>query len=204
MKQALGVMLLALRPVAWAAKQIGSLQQVSGNRLILGVGTGNPAHGDRAWRAAGVSFTDRGARTDEALRLLPSLVGGEPTTLGDDLSVTLSPGAPMPPVMIAGNGRRALRRAADFGDSWAAMAITPAEVTEGLAKLTGLAAERNRPRPGVTVVGPPLDTTDPSRAADQLAAYADAGTDRVVLAPTGPDWRRDYEFAAAVRAAIRA
>src|SRR5689334_25009542 len=47
------VMLLALRPVAWAAKQINTLQLVSNNRLVLGVGTGNPAHGDIGWRAAG-------------------------------------------------------------------------------------------------------------------------------------------------------
>ncbi|MGY4099323.1 LLM class flavin-dependent oxidoreductase [Nocardia sp. R16R-3T] len=39
------VMLLALRPVAWAAKQISTLQYVSENRLLLGIGTGNPAHG---------------------------------------------------------------------------------------------------------------------------------------------------------------
>ena len=45
------VMLLALRPVAWAAKQVSTLQLVSGNRLVLGVGTGNPAHGDIGWRA---------------------------------------------------------------------------------------------------------------------------------------------------------
>lgn len=31
-----GVMLLALRPVAWAAKQISTLQYVSGNRIMLG------------------------------------------------------------------------------------------------------------------------------------------------------------------------
>ncbi|MGF7236399.1 MAG: LLM class flavin-dependent oxidoreductase, partial [Frankia sp.] len=53
------VMLLALRPVAWAAKQVTTLQYVSGNRLVLGVGTGNPAHGDIGWRAAGMSYRDR-------------------------------------------------------------------------------------------------------------------------------------------------
>src|SRR5439155_9537483 len=65
------VMLLALRPVAWAAKQISTLQLVSNNRLVLGVGTGNPAHGDAGWRAAGVEYTERGRLTDEALAVLP-------------------------------------------------------------------------------------------------------------------------------------
>jgi len=43
---------------------------------------------------------------------------------------------------------------------------------------------------------------DPVRAADDLAAYERAGAERVILAPTGPDWRRDYEHAAALRAAL--
>ena len=56
-----------------------------------------------------------------------------------------------------------------------------------------------RPGTGVrcralTVVGPVLDA-DPGKAAAQLAAYAEAGAERVILIPSG-DWRRDYERAA--------
>jgi alkanesulfonate monooxygenase SsuD/methylene tetrahydromethanopterin reductase-like flavin-dependent oxidoreductase (luciferase family) len=141
-----GVMLLALRPAAWAAKQISSLQYVSGNRIALGVGTGNPVHGDIGWRAAGRSFADRGRRTDESLRVLPALVTGEPAVLEDGLEVTLSPGSAMPPV------------------------------------------------PRATVVGPALDA-DPGKAAAQLAAYAEAGTERVILSSSGDAWQRDYERA---------
>lgn len=196
-----GVMLVALRPVAWAAKQVASLQYVSGNRLVLGVGTGNPAHGDTAWRAADVPFRERGRRTDEALRLLPGLVTGAPTALGDDLEVTLAPAAPMPPVLIAGNGEKALRRAARYGDGWVAIGISPAEATAATDRLAGLAQEYGRPRPALTVVGPALDP-DTSRAAAQLADYAAAGTERVILTPTGADWQRDYDHAAGLRAAI--
>ena len=71
-----GVMLLALRPVAWAAKQISTLQYVSGERVLLGVGTGNPAHGDTGWRAAGRQLRRPGRRTDDALAVLPDLVAG--------------------------------------------------------------------------------------------------------------------------------
>lgn len=188
-----GVMLLALRPVAWAAKQIASLQQVSGNRLVLGVGTGNPAHGDIAWRAAGMSFEDRGRRTDQALGLLPGLVAGEPTDLGDGVTATLTPGAPMPPVLIAGNGNRALRRAAAYGDGWVAIGISPAEVTGHLKTLGELASARERPRPGITVMAPDVE---------QISAYAEAGAERLILAPTGPDSRKDYEFAASVRQSL--
>lgn len=85
------VMLLALRPVAWAAKQINTLQLVSNNRLVLGVGTGNPAHGDIGWRAAGVDYSQRGRLTDEALAVLRDLIAGNPATVAQDLEVTLSP-----------------------------------------------------------------------------------------------------------------
>ena len=152
-----------------------------------------------------------GRRTDEALRRLPGLVGGKPTDLGDGLEVTLSPPAPMPPVMIVGNGARAPRRAADRrgprrarGRGRLRRQLGRHGDLPGRAGHTGRAGGRTGPpRPGATVVGPPIDT-DPAQAAEQLAAYAAAGPDRVVPAPTGPDWRRDHEFAAAVRPAVRA
>jgi alkanesulfonate monooxygenase SsuD/methylene tetrahydromethanopterin reductase-like flavin-dependent oxidoreductase (luciferase family) len=196
-----GVMLLALRPVAWAAKQIATLQLVSGNRIALGVGTGNPAHGDIGWRAAGVTFAGRGRRTDEALRVLPALVTGQLAVLGDGLEVTLAPGAPMPPVLVAGNGDQALRRAAAYGDGWLSVALPPGEVASNLAVLSDLAAQHGRPVPRATVVGPVLGT-DLGEAATQLAAYEAAGTERVILAPSRAGWQRDYEFAGELRAAL--
>jgi alkanesulfonate monooxygenase SsuD/methylene tetrahydromethanopterin reductase-like flavin-dependent oxidoreductase (luciferase family) len=193
-----GVLLLSLRPAAWAAKQISTLQLVSGNRLALGIGTGNPAHGDVAWRAAGMSYEDRGRRTDEALRVLPGLVTGRATVLGDGTEVTLAPGSAMPPVLVAGNGKKALLRAATYGDGWVSIGNSPEAVAADLATLGELADQQGRPTPKATVVGPGLDA-DPKQAAAQLSAYAEAGTERVILAPTGPDWQRDYEFAAKVR-----
>ena len=196
-----GVMLLALRPVAWAAKQISTLQYVSGNRIVLGVGTGNPAHGDIGWRAAGVSYQDRGRRTDEALRVLPALVTGRAAALGDGLEVTLAPGSAMPPVLVAGNGDRALRRAAAYGDGWLCVGLSPDDVAARLAVLDGLAAQHGRPVPRASVVGPALDA-DPGKAAGQVAAYAAAGTERVILAPSGVGWQHDYEFAGKLLAAL--
>ncbi|HEX2808244.1 MAG TPA: LLM class flavin-dependent oxidoreductase [Kineosporiaceae bacterium] len=193
-----GVMLLALRPVAWAAKQISTLQHLSGDRLVLGIGTGNPAHGDIGWRAAGLSYGDRGHRTDEALRVLPALVTGRTGVLDDGLQVRLAPGSSMPPVLIAGNGEKARRRAAAFGDGWICIGLSPHDVATGVEELARLAADHARPAPRATVVGPILDA-DPGRAAAQLSAYAAAGTERIIVTPTGPDWRTRYETAAEIR-----
>ena len=86
-----GVMVLALRHPAWAAKQLASLQQLSGNRVILGVGLGGAVHGTAAWDAVGVPFQERGARTDAALGILRGLISGEPTELRDGSNLTLAP-----------------------------------------------------------------------------------------------------------------
>jgi alkanesulfonate monooxygenase SsuD/methylene tetrahydromethanopterin reductase-like flavin-dependent oxidoreductase (luciferase family) len=184
------VMLLALRPVAWAAKQINTLQLISNNRLVLGVGTGNPAHGDIGWRAAGVDFADRGRLTDEALAVLRDLIAGKPATVGE-VEVTLSPGSPVPPIFVAGNGPRAHRRAAKYADGWATIAATPDEVRENLDRINELADSKQLK---ATVVAPQLN----GNPAEQLAAYEAAGVERIILPPTG-DWRRDYDQAAELR-----
>jgi alkanesulfonate monooxygenase SsuD/methylene tetrahydromethanopterin reductase-like flavin-dependent oxidoreductase (luciferase family) len=180
------VMLLALRPVAWAAKQISTLQVVSGNRLVLGVGTGNPAHGDAGWRAAGVEFSERGRLTDEALAVLPDLIAGKPVG-----GVQISPGSVVPPIFVAGGGVRAQRRAAKYADGWATIALSPDEVRTNLEQINELADGKQLK---ATVVAPQLDG-DPL---GQLAAYEEAGVERVILPPTG-DWRHDYDRAAELR-----
>jgi alkanesulfonate monooxygenase SsuD/methylene tetrahydromethanopterin reductase-like flavin-dependent oxidoreductase (luciferase family) len=131
--------------------------------------------------------------------VLPDLVTGKQAVLDDGLEVAIAPGAVMPPVMVAGNARVALRRAARYGDGWASIGLSPEKVAEGLAEIGRLAAEHDRPPVRATIVGPEVDA-DPRRTAEMLSAYEAAGVERVILAPTGTDWRRDYEFAAQVRA----
>ena len=58
-----------------------------------------------------------------------------------------------------------------------------------MSALGELAAGYGRPMPRLTVVGQVLDA-DPGQAAAQLAAYAEAGTERVILIPSG-DWPRE-------------
>ncbi|HZX07551.1 LLM class flavin-dependent oxidoreductase, partial [Kribbella sp.] len=176
------VMLLALRPVAWAAKQISTLQYVSNNRVVLGVGTGNPAHGSAGWEAAGVEYADRGRLTDEALAVLRDLIAG----------AEISPSAQVPPIFVAGSGVRAHRRAAKYADGWATIALPPDEVRANLDRINDLADGKQLK---ATVVAPQLTGDDPL---EQLAAYEAAGTERVILPPTG-DWRHDYDQAAGLR-----
>src|ERR1700761_3551980 len=92
------VLLLGMRPLAWAAKQVATLQALSGNRLKLGVGIGGEFPSEYA--AAEVPIKERGRRLDRALALLPGLLAGEPLPQGwggaDERLPALEPTAPVP------------------------------------------------------------------------------------------------------------
>lgn len=215
-----GVLILALRPVAWAAKQIATLQHLSGDRVLLGVGTGGVVHGDAAWRAVGVPFTERGPRTYAALDMLPDLVAGRPTPVGGE-KITLAPGSTMPPVLIGG-GLPAARRAVRRGYGWYPAFLPPAHLAEAVHELTEHAGRK----PDVTAqvamalgdlppeeveaqvrrltdYGMPEEYARQSmlvggreQAAEHLAALFAAGADRVVGLPFGGNNHHQAELLA--------
>ncbi|SDJ06414.1 LLM class flavin-dependent oxidoreductase [Nonomuraea jiangxiensis] len=142
-----------IRPLVWAAKQVATLQYVSGGRLVLGVGSGG---GPSQWAAAGVPYERRGPRTDTALELLPELLSGAETRLPDEPGrpvVTLAPAAAMPPVWVGNASQVAIRRAARLGDGWFPSLIPPRELAEGRARLVALAGRYGRPVPVIAIGG---------------------------------------------------
>jgi alkanesulfonate monooxygenase SsuD/methylene tetrahydromethanopterin reductase-like flavin-dependent oxidoreductase (luciferase family) len=143
-----GVMILPLRPAVWAAKQVASLQLVSGGRAILGVGAGGDRH-DLSWAAAGVPRRQRGRRTDAALAVLPDLIAGNEVVV-DGEPVRLAPGVPVPPIVVGGMADAALRRAATYGDSWYTLPLPPDRLAAPAERLAEIAAEVGRPVPAIT------------------------------------------------------
>jgi alkanesulfonate monooxygenase SsuD/methylene tetrahydromethanopterin reductase-like flavin-dependent oxidoreductase (luciferase family) len=145
---AFGVMILPLRPVLWAAKQVASLQHVSGGRVLFGVGVGGDRH-DLSWAAAGVRRAERGRRTDAALAVLPDLIAGRPVVL-DGTSVELSPGTAVPPILVGGMADAALVRAATHADSWFALPVPPAQIVPAAERLAAAATQIGRAVPTIT------------------------------------------------------
>ena len=139
----------SLRPLAWAAKQIASLQHIAGSgRLRLGVGLGGGS--EQEYHAAGFCREHRAQRTDEFLRLLPGLLGGQPTPVPDtpgSPAISLRPAMPVPPLWIGGTSTAAVRRAVRFGDGWLSGFQTPREFAASAARLGELSDEAGRTRP---------------------------------------------------------
>jgi alkanesulfonate monooxygenase SsuD/methylene tetrahydromethanopterin reductase-like flavin-dependent oxidoreductase (luciferase family) len=169
-----GVMVLALRHPAWAAKQIATLQRLSGDRVILGVGSGGAAHGSAAFEAVGVPFGERGRRTDAALAVLPQLISGKPTRLPSGASIALEPGAAVPPVWVGGGSAAALRRSVDHGSAWFPSQVPAGWVHKRARRMVELASQRGRPSPGIAVGGSVLLGSPASSPA--LAAHVAALT----------------------------
>jgi alkanesulfonate monooxygenase SsuD/methylene tetrahydromethanopterin reductase-like flavin-dependent oxidoreductase (luciferase family) len=143
-----GVMILPLRPEAWAAKQVASLQQVSGGRVLFGVGVGGDRH-DLSWAAAGVPKTERGRRTDAALAVVPDLIAGRPARVGDR-TVELSPGVPVPPILVGGMSDAAVERTVRGAHGWFALPLPVDQLRPFVERLRDRAEEVGRPAPAIT------------------------------------------------------
>lgn len=149
------VMLLGLRQPAWTAKQLVTLDALSGGRLVLGAGVGGEFPDEFA--AAGVPVSERGARLDETLAVLPDLLTGRPVDHdGATLKLripALEPAMPAPPrIFIGGRSDAAIARAARFGDAWLPMWVSPETLAERAGRLAELAADQERPRPELALL----------------------------------------------------
>jgi probable F420-dependent oxidoreductase len=134
------VVKLPVRSPVLVAKQATSTAVLTGNRLVLGVGT-SPWRED--YEVLGVPWADRGRRMDEELAIIRGLsAGGYFEYHGQIFDLAPIKIAPVPtqpiPILIGGHGDAALRRAARVGDGWLHGGGDPADLPGLLARLAGL------------------------------------------------------------------
>ncbi|MGB8387724.1 TIGR03619 family F420-dependent LLM class oxidoreductase [Mycobacterium sp.] len=156
-------------------KRYGTLDHVSGGRVILGVGVGSLKE---EFDLLGAPFEDRGARGDDALRALrAALASNEPAYDGEFYSfggLTVDPCALQPhmPIWIGGCTKRSLRRAITLADGWCPFNVSIATAAEWLRA-------HDLP-PGFDVVLPADQPLDPMQAPEAtketLQTLAAAGT----------------------------
>lgn len=134
-----GVLLPALREPAVMAKQIATLDYLSGGRFVLGVGVGGEV--EQEWNAMEVPRDTRGARTDEYLELMRKLWSPDKVDhQGHFRKLSGVYGTPVPaqpggpPIWVGGRGEASLRRAAKY-QGWFPYAMSPRRVREGVESL---------------------------------------------------------------------
>jgi probable F420-dependent oxidoreductase len=131
------VLKLPVRSPVLVAKQATSTAVLTGNRLVLGVGT-SPWRED--YQVLGVPWEGRGRRMDEGLAVIRGLsAGGYFEYHGEIFDLAPVKIAPVPsepiPILIGGHGDAALRRAARVGDGWLHGGGDPAHLPGLLARL---------------------------------------------------------------------
>ena len=143
------VLALSLRNPVLLAKEIATIDYLSGGRIIPAVGLGADIEGEA--EAAGINPQERGRRTDEAIQVMRRLWTDDTVTFEGRYfqlhDVRLQPKPvqkPCPPVWIGGRSEAALKRLARLGDGWLAASITPIEIASGLTVLEGYLDESDR------------------------------------------------------------
>jgi probable F420-dependent oxidoreductase len=143
-----GVLVLPLRNPVVAAKALGSLDVISGGRLIVGVAAGWYA---REFDAVGVPFKQRGRQFERNLDILLRLWTEDRVTLAADefklreaVMVPRPAQRPRPPVLIGGYVDAVLRRAGTLGDGWLTYFYTPESFRRGWEKVKAFAREAGR------------------------------------------------------------
>jgi probable F420-dependent oxidoreductase len=124
------VLVLPQRHPTLVAKQVSTLDTLSGGRIRLGVGVGWQ---ESEYEALGENFKDRGKRMDEAIELLRAYWGDERVDFkGTYYPMTAMAMEPKPPqgrnlpIWVGGLSDAAFRRVGKYGDGWLASRVTDA------------------------------------------------------------------------------
>lgn len=189
-----GIIILPQRNPLVLAKQIASLDVLSGGRFHFGVGVG---YLEPELNAIGVTLAERASRTDDHLAAMRAI-------WYDDAPVAFS-GAhtdfagldanPRPtrriPIVIGGRTTGAYRRAVEQGDGWYGFFLDPERTAASLAGLAVAAEHSDRPAVmgrlhiSITPTGPVTPAT--------LAEYEALGVDRLIVYPAGAGSEAEVE-----------
>lgn len=171
------------------AKRLATLDQLSGGRVVVGLGLG---WSEDEYEAAGVDFATRGGRADEFIEVLLACWGPDPVSYrGEHFTVPASwigpkpLQSPHPPLLMGMWSPAGVRRTIRWGTGWNPGGLS---VSEAASRLASMNAERLA-GPPLTMhyrifMQPPVPTLSPlsvDDAADLVARAAAAGFDEVQI-----------------------
>ena len=174
------------------AKQVASLDVLSGGRFVLGVGVGWLKE---EYAAMGTPFARRGARFDDYLVAMKKVWSADVVEHHSDFiewsgfkSYPLPATRPHPPILVGGGTDAAFRRVVRHGSGWVAPSRDPEQLGRQLERLHAIARELDRDPATVSVTAITLG----KMAEQTLRGYAALGVERVVVSamayagPGGP------------------
>ena len=179
LKLGTGVLVLPQRQLVTTAKQIATLDQMSGGRILLGVGVGWMPE---EFKALGVPFEKRGKRTDEYIEAMRELWTSDlPTYRGDYVAFEAVHCRPRPkngtvPIIIGGHSEAAARRAGRLGDGF----FPAREFVLELGDLVRRTAEEAGRDPAAIEI-----VTNMPEDPDEMGPLAEAGVARMMVPVVG-------------------
>ena len=184
-----GIVLLPQRNPVVLAKELASLDVVSGGRLLFGLGVG---YLEAEFNALGVPFEARGARADEYLEAMKALWTQEkPAFKGRFVSfegVQARPRPlqkPHPPIIVGGMSSAAYRRATTRGNGWYGFALDVDGTAAAMAGLHEAAEQVERP---AELAALEISVTPRVRVdRDTVKRLEDLGVHRIVSLMSGRD-----------------
>lgn len=182
-----GVLILPYRPILPTAKQIATIQELSGGRLVLGVGVGWM---EPEFRALGVERKNRGRIMDETLEFLNECFDSDEMELNGQ-EFLFKPRPPRPKILIGGSAPHALKRAVKYGDGWLPMARSPDNIASAIKEYDRLSDESGGDRGEVTALVP-LTASNKAEAKALIDSFDRVGVDRIICG-VGYDDLADYQ-----------
>jgi probable F420-dependent oxidoreductase len=185
MKLATGVLLLPQHNPLLLAKQLASVDVLSGGRLIVGIGVGGV---EQEAQAMGSPMHERGARANEYLNAMLALwTMPHPNYIGRHVSferINAYPRPvqqPYPPIVIGGRSEGAMRRTVRYAAGWYGYAMTVEQTRDQLALLASARQRYERPSElgEIEITIHPREPITP----ETIQAYAELGVARLVLTP---------------------
>ena len=185
------------------AKELATLDHLSGGRLTVGVGVGSLPEENAA---LGVAYDSRGVYCNEFLEVMRRLWTEERASFHgrffdfEDLISSPKPlQRPHPPIVVGGNRPPALRRVASLGDGWHPLGVSPDGVRQRLETIRSEALAREREHV-LETVQVRLDMQRVTR--ESVLEYAAVGVTDLVMSLNTADVREMEtaieEFAAAM------
>jgi probable F420-dependent oxidoreductase len=176
-----GIIILPQRNPLVLAKELASLDELSGGRLICGIGVG---YLEPEFRALGIPFTDRGARTDDYLAAMRAIwTQPKPAYHGRFVSFEGVQAHPQRniPVVVGGESPPAYRRAVQSAHGWYGFNLDSNETAHALAALRQAGEQCARPQE----LGDLEISVTPAEplTLQEVKRFADLGVHRLIVMP---------------------